>query len=139
MQKTFTHLRMLCLMLCVYTSAHAQVVGGRLGEVFKATTLQSTLRDPWDIAYGPDNSLWVTASKGYRVRKIDPSTGSMSTVLDIHAFTTNNQTTTGLTNTEFNAFKRVFNAGESGFAWPQGGMMGLAFHPEFTTTKPYVY
>lgn len=139
MQKTFTLVRMLCLLLLIHSSTQAQVVGGRHGEVFKATTLQSTLRDPWDIAYGPDNSLWVTESKGYRVRKIDPSTGLMSTVLDIHAFSTNNETTSGLTNTQFNDFKRVFNAGEPGFAWPQGGMMGLAFHPDFTTTKPYVY
>ena len=141
MQKTFTHLRMLCLMLCIYTSTQAQVVGGRHGEVFKATTLQSPLRDPWDIAYGPDNFLWVTEAKGYRVRRIDPSTGSMSTALDIHAFSTNVEGTTGITNTEFDNIKRTFTTGEGGFAWPQGGMMGLAFHPDFnaSTPKPYVY
>lgn len=139
MQKTFTHLRMLCLMLCVYTSAQAQVVGGRLGEVFKSTTLNSNANAPWDVAYGPDGFLWVTEATGYRVRRVNPADGTFTIALDIQHNTTNVQATSGLTNTEFNAMKRTFTGSETNFQWPQGGMMGLAIHPDFNGSKPYVY
>src|SRR5690606_168944 len=44
---------------------------GRMNEVFKTTTLSgpNLLADPWEVTYGPDNYLWVTESKGYRVNR----------------------------------------------------------------------
>lgn len=141
MQKNFTHVRMLCLLLCVYTSTQAQVTAGRLGEVFKATTLNTSANAPWDIAYGPDGFLWVTEATGYRVRRVDPNTGAVSIALDIQYNTSNSQASSGLTAAQFNEFKRTFTGNEANFQWPQGGMMGLAIHPDFNapTPKPYVY
>lgn len=139
MQKTFTLVRMLCLLLLIHSSTQAQVVGGRHGEVFKSTNLQTNFFDPWDVAYGPDGFLWVTEARGYRVRRIDPSTGAATTALDIQHNTTNNAATSGLTNAVFDAHKRTFTGSESNFQWPQGGMMGMAFHPDFSGSNPYVF
>jgi len=46
------------------------VVGSsRMNEVFQQTILSppNILLDPWEITYGPDNKLWITESKGYKV------------------------------------------------------------------------
>ena len=56
------------------------VVAGRMKEVFLKTDLvpsnnspvANNLLDPWEITYCPDDSLWVTEAKGYKVKKIHP-------------------------------------------------------------------
>src|SRR5690606_11224037 len=67
------------------TLPNANYQGSRMKEVFKQTTLSGDglLADPWEITYGPDNNLWITEAKGYKVHKIDPNTGVSSTVLDL--------------------------------------------------------
>lgn len=102
---------------------------GRMNEVFRQTILSgpSILNDPWEVTYGPDGMLWVTEARGYKVQRIDPTTGVFQTVLD-------------LTETSsFTAIRRTFNSTQN--PWPQGGMMGLAIHPKFMTdaTKKFVY
>jgi trimeric autotransporter adhesin len=113
------------------------IVGGRTGEVFKQTSLISPntigtsnrLSDPWEITYGPDDSLWVTEAKGYKVKKVHPGNGGQRTVLDL---------SDGSSFTPA-SFKRTFTRAQS--PWPQGGMMGLAIHPDYnaTTPKKFVY
>jgi aldose sugar dehydrogenase len=82
-------------------------------ETFTETVLATGLNNPWEITYGPDNKLWVTESKGYKVKRIDPVTGVKEELLDLSL---------------------LIPSGN-----PQGGMMGLAIHPEFLTGKPYFY
>jgi PQQ-dependent dehydrogenase (s-GDH family) len=106
--------------------------GGRMNEVFSRTVLSaaSVLNYPWEVAYGADNNLWVTESKGYKVYKIDPNTGAKTTVLDISQFSST---------APDNSFRCQFNNG----AGAQGGLAGLALHPNFldgtADEKNYVY
>ena len=115
------------------------VAGARMGEVFKVTNLISTsvtgtaanrLFDPWEVTYGPDDSLWITEARGYKVKKVHPVNAGQRTILDLGTTSTFNPST----------WRRQFGAGQS--PWPQGGMMGLAIHPDFNASsnpKKYVY
>ena len=72
---------------------------GALG--LSVAVLVTALDTPWDLAWGPDDFLWVTERPG-RVRRIDPSTGEAKIVANIASI----------------------ERGES-------GLMGMAFHPDF--------
>jgi PQQ-dependent dehydrogenase (s-GDH family) len=86
--------------------------------------IAKNLADPWEIVYGPDDHLWVTESKGYRICRIDPKTGKRSVVLDLN---------------DERRFPRYDTLTTGGKPWPQGGLMGMALHPDFLRDKPYVY
>ncbi len=48
---------------------------GRMKEVFQVTEMthpgvgNTRFYDPWEVTYGPDDSLWITESKNYKVYK----------------------------------------------------------------------
>lgn len=65
---------------------------------------------PWEIQWGPDDHIWMTERYG-RVSRLDPETGTRTTILD-------------LTST-------VYDNSES-------GLLGLALHPDFGNT-PQVF
>lgn len=118
------------LLFCL--PAFAQVVSSRMNEVFLKTDLinaATNYQDPWEVSYGPDDSLWVTEAKGYKVNKIHPVNGNWRTILNL----SNGSSFTP------SAYRRTFGSGQS--PWPQGGMMGLAIHPDFMTdpAKRFVY
>ncbi|PST84959.1 hypothetical protein C7T94_02235 [Pedobacter yulinensis] len=104
----------------------AQTVTGPLGERFSTRVIASKLSDPWEITYGPDNHLWITESKGYRVSRIDPIGGVQTTVLDLN------------TRREFPRYDKMGKLA-GGKPWPQGGLMGMALHPQLLQGKPFVY
>jgi len=142
MQQICTRILALALLLeCNASLTNAQVVSSRLKEVFKKTDLKSNLLDPWEITYAPDGFLWITEAKGYKVIRMNPANGDTTVVLDLQYNTTNTPALSGLSATEFSNFKRTFTGSETDFKWPQGGMMGMAFHPEFNTdaSKRFVY
>ncbi|RZK47073.1 MAG: T9SS type A sorting domain-containing protein, partial [Pedobacter sp.] len=117
--------------LSLHPSALVAVTGSRMKEVYSQQILSapSILADPWEVTYGPDANLWVTESKGYKVYKINPQTGLRDTVLDISQFSTTSPD---------NTFNCQFNNGSGA----QGGLAGLALHPDFlapTGAKNYVY
>lgn len=101
------------------------VIGPR-GEHFAIRVLASHMSDPWSVVYGPDHYLWVTEEKTYRVSRLDPSTGRREVVLalagDRH-------------------FPRYDSIGEERTEkpWPEGGLMGMAVHPDLLKGKPWVY
>ena len=113
------------------------VIGSVMNEVFKQTTLvnqASGLNDPWEVTYGSDNFLWITVAKDYKILRMDPTTGAQTTVLDL------SPTATGyLTATEHTNYNRLAWTNSGSVPWPQGGMMGLALHPQFMSGKPFVY
>ncbi|GAC1424317.1 MAG: hypothetical protein NVSMB67_24540 [Flavisolibacter sp.] len=134
-QKLFKPFLILLLSVGSFTySTNAQIsVVSRWNEVFQHTDLVPAvtgLNDPWEITYGPDDSLWITEAKGYRVLHMDPNSGAFNVVLDI---------TDGSTFLPpgYSSFNRQFTSAQN--PWPQGGLMGLAIHPSFKTGKPYVY
>ncbi|MEP7280056.1 MAG: PQQ-dependent sugar dehydrogenase [Bacteroidota bacterium] len=129
----------LILLLCVASfPAFSQTVGlgSRMNEMFQRTDLipaASGLSDPWEVTYGPDDSLWVTEAKGYKVYKVSPVSGAKRMILDI------SQSSTFLPLAD-RTFNLQFNF--SGKGNPQGGLAGLAIHPDFmnaTLPQKYVY
>ncbi len=115
------------LLACFFilSSLFSQTVTGPNGEVFNTRIVKDGLSDPWEIVYGPDNYLWITEARGYRVSRIDPVSGTKSVLLDV-----SNQR-------NFPRYDLLNN--QNGKPWPQGGLQGLALHPAFLSGKPYVY
>ena len=68
---------------------------------FRVDTLVSGLDTPWEIAWGPDDMIWVTERRG-TVRRVDPVSGLSASVENVE----------------------VTEIGES-------GLLGMAFHPDF--------
>lgn len=121
--------------ISVTPSAPVVVGSGRMSEVFQQTIISapSVLADPWEITYGPDNNLWITESKGYKVYRMNPVTGVRDTVLNIA------QGSTFFSAPADVAFNAQFNIAVNN---PQGGLAGLALHPKFldpVTPQNYVY
>jgi trimeric autotransporter adhesin len=100
---------------------------GRMNEIFARTILSGAdvLNYPWEITYGPDNNLWITESKGYRVYRMNPNTGVKDTVLNI------SQGSTFLPLAD-----RTFNCQFANGAGAQGGLAGMALHPNFLDGTP---
>ena len=115
---------MCCLLigLCLSLTANGQKTITRYNQTFRIDTLFPAtgsvgMNSPWEVLYGPDDSLWVTESRNYKIWKIHPGNKGSRQVLDL----------SGLRD-DF-----------SGVSWPQGGLMGLAIHPDFYSGKPWVY
>lgn len=113
--------------LLLVRPAAAQTVTGPAGEVFAVRVLARQLSDPWAVVYGPDQHLWLTEAKGYRVSRLDPATGTKTVLLDLGR------------QREFPRYDKVPDALDGGKPWPQGGLMGLALHPRLLQGRPYVY
>lgn len=95
-------------------------------EPFARRTVITGLNSPWEITYGPNDSLWVTENFNYLVKRVSIANGTSTTLLNL----------SGLKNFSLN----------DGGRWPQGGLMGLAIHPNLYSSdaavrgaKPWVY
>ncbi len=73
-----------------------------------AETVATGLDTVWELAWGPDGTIWLT-ERGGRISRLNPQTGSLAVAAQL----------------------QVAEVGE-------GGLMGLAFHPDFAT-NPWVY
>lgn len=71
--------------------------------------LAQNLSQPWEILWGPDNTIWVS-ERGGKISRVDTGTGNVSLLHTI---------------------SEVDAKGE-------GGLLGMAIHPQFATS-PYVY
>lgn len=71
--------------------------------------VRDSLFIPWELVYGPDNHIWFTQKNGY-ICKLEPASGKIDTL--------------------YNETNTVIQS--------EGGMLGLALHPQFAT-QPYVY
>jgi PQQ-dependent dehydrogenase (s-GDH family) len=83
-------------------------------ERFSMRVLASGLEGPWEVAWGPDQQLWVTERTGRRVVRIDPSDGTRSTLVSISEVNT---------------------------TFTQDGLLGLALHADLMggTGNDFVY
>lgn len=77
-------------------------------QPFTVTTVVSGLDTPWDLAWAPDGTIWFS-ERGGRISRVDPATGQRTIAGTLE----------------------VRQSGE-------GGLMGIAFHPDFAR-EPYVY
>ena len=117
-----------CLVLSF--TGYSQVVAFN-GQYFKIDTLyplydipshNKGLSYPWEITYGPDDSLWITEAHRYRIWKIHPGDKGSRILLDLSAVAS------------FDYYDMP-----NGYPAPQGGLMGLALHPRLLSGKPYIY
>jgi PQQ-dependent dehydrogenase (s-GDH family) len=97
-------------------AATAVLVGGTMTgqEPFSMRVVASGLDAPWEVAWGPDQQLWVTERQGRRVVRIDPADGSRRTLVSIP---------------------------EVHQSVSQDGLLGLALHPDLLrgNGNDYVY
>ena len=96
------------LLLFSTSSIVAQTEWDIEGTTLIETNLVTGVNIPWDIQWGPDDMLWATTRPGDVIR-IDPETGSYTTVIDVNPW----------------------SGGEP-------GLLGMAFHPDWENT-PKVY
>ena len=118
----FVLLASLCLSLSLNLSAQKTLT--YFNHTFLIDTLypatgSTGMTSPWEMVYGPDDSLWVTASHDYKIWKIHPGNKGSRLLLDLNSM-------------------KDFTAATAN-PWPQGGLMGLAIHPQFSSGKPWVY
>ena len=73
-------------------------------ERFTMRVVASGFASPWEIAWGPDNQLWVTERESFRVVQVSPTDGMRRVLLTMH---------------------------EVHRSVTQDGLLGLAFHPDF--------
>ena len=91
---------------------------------FKQTVIASNLQDPWSITCDAEGYLWVTESKSYKILRINPENGTTELSADLSGS---------------REFPRYDTLKMKDKPWPQGGLMGLALHPNFDTTDPYLF
>lgn len=72
-------------------------------DELSVTTLAGDFDTIWDLAWGPDDVIWVT-ERGGEISRVDPASGAVTEVGSV----------------------QVSEIGE-------GGLMGLTFHPDFVT------
>ncbi|MEP6674482.1 MAG: PQQ-dependent sugar dehydrogenase [Ferruginibacter sp.] len=115
----------------------AQVTPSDSSNSFSYKVLASNLGYPWEVVYGPDDSLWVTEARSYKIVKISTVNGGKRTILDLNANKNfvRNIVTSG-TNPSPGTYAKV---GANNHPWPQGGLQGLAIHPRLLTGMPYIY
>ena len=94
----------------VAEAAHGDKVN--IAAPFKATVLVDGLGSPWEVLWGPDNSLWVTERQAKSISKVDPKKGKHKVL-----YTFNNAVA----------------------APPHQGVLGLALDPQFLKGNNYVY
>lgn len=101
-----------------------------LNEPFSKRSVRSDFNNAWEVLYGPNDSLWVTENRGYRIRRINVKEDGTSTFGDattlLSLFTEPTKTNLGITITQTTA------------SFPQGGLMGMALHPNLYSTDPAV-
>jgi PQQ-dependent dehydrogenase (s-GDH family) len=83
-------------------------------KIFQRRVVTSGLANPWEVAWGPDNHLWVTERTGKRITRVHPQTGARKTAIAL---------------------------GEVSAPGGQDGLLGMALHPELLkgTGNDYVY
>jgi aldose sugar dehydrogenase len=90
-------------------------------EPFIKRTVTSGLNSAWEVVYGPNDSLWVTENTTDKVYRINITNGVKTTLLNLRSGPD--------ADPAFN-----FTTGQQ----PQGGLMGLAIHPNLFSTDPVV-
>ncbi|RSK37139.1 T9SS C-terminal target domain-containing protein [Hymenobacter metallilatus] len=74
------------------------------------SALTTGLQVPWELVWGPDNFIWMT-ERGGRISRVNPATGQVTPLVTLSDVVTSSE----------------------------GGLLGMALHPDLLTTSPYVY
>lgn len=74
------------------------------------SALTANLQVPWELVWGPDSFIWMT-ERGGRISRVNPATGAVTPLTTLTDVVTSSE----------------------------GGLLGMALHPDLLTTSPYVY
>lgn len=88
-------------------------------ETFSSRVVATGFNSAWEVVYGPNDSLWVTENKSYKIQRVNIANGVKTQLLDI-------KVTDG-----------TINLPSSG-SQAQGGLMGIALHPDIYSSDPAV-
>src|SRR5580765_3639603 len=122
---------LLISLLIIFSKTGSSQILTYNGQSFKMDTLyplydipshNKGLSFPWELTYGPDDSLWITEAHRYRIWKIHPGDKGNRVLLDLKSIAS------------FDYYDMP-----NGYPAPQGGLMGLALHPQLLSGKPFVY
>src|SRR5690349_12032570 len=86
-------------------------------ETFTQRTVVTGLNSAWEVVYGPNDSLFVTENKTYKIWRIDVATGNKTLLIDLSG---------------------QLNWSLASGQQPQGGLMGLALHPNLYSSNAAV-
>ncbi len=119
----------LLLPITLFSFAQVTVPINR-NEPFSKRQVGNNYNNAWEVLYGPNDSLWITENRSYRIRRINVKDDGISTFGGstnlISLFDNPARTSLGITITQTtNSF-------------PQGGLMGMALHPNLYSTDPAV-
>jgi PQQ-dependent dehydrogenase (s-GDH family) len=89
-------------------------------ETFTKRTVISGLDDAWEVVCGPNDSLFITENRAYLISRINIANGAKTVLADLR-----------VTDASIN-----FTSGSG--TQPQGGLMGLALHPNLYSSDPAV-
>ena len=74
-------MKSLALLVCVFVLSLSLLAIQAEPFAFKVVT--SGLLNPWEVALGPDNHLWVTERTGKKITRVNLADGSKSTAVSI--------------------------------------------------------
>jgi PQQ-dependent dehydrogenase (s-GDH family) len=104
---------LLCVALIFSAISYAQ------NEPFTKRVVATGFNSAWEVVYGPNDSLWVTENKSYRIQRVNIANGNKTQLVDIKAT------------------DATINLPASG-SQAQGGLMGLALHPNLYSSNPAI-
>lgn len=117
MKKIFTQPGTIICTICFLITASG---ASAQNESFVKRTVASGFNSAWEVIYGPNDSLWVTENKAYTISRVNIANGNKTQLVDLRA-------TDG-----------TINFTSSSGTQPQGGLMGLALHPNLYSSDPAV-
>lgn len=106
----FCQTQILCIILLLSTGQQANAQVKLDTTVVDTLTVVDSLDTPWEILWGPDDHIWMTERPG-RVSRLNPETGDLQVVATIAEAHENNG---------------------------EGGLLGMALHPDFPDSA-FVY
>ncbi len=105
---------------CLFYFFSFIIITGIQAQTFSKRIVAAGFNAAWEVVCGPNDSLWVTENKAYTISRVDIATGIKTVLVDLRA-----------TDPSIN-----FTA--SSGTQPQGGLMGLAIHPNLYSADPAV-
>lgn len=93
-------------------SVNPRAVWSEPPESFTSRVVAGGFDDPWEVAWGPDDRLWVTERIGKRVVRVNPSDGTRQVAVTIDE-----------------VYQKL----------AQDGLLGMALHPQLLRGSNYVY
>lgn len=105
----------------IAVSLHISLLCGAQPEPFSKRVVASGFNSAWEVLVGPNDSLWVTENSAYRVTRVNIANGVKTVLLNLKSGPGADPAINFTSGTQ-----------------PQGGLMGMAIHPNLFSSNPAV-